>query len=401
MLMMRLLLVLLLLLCPAVAPALVSEGRPGIPYFNQVFFLDQKVVEGGEVVWVTLAYVDTREQTLECRNKVDVFGGKELFAQVPAKSWILVDYELQSILVDEGFIGDADVFKVTPCADVDTCCALRDRLNADPEQSARRAQHTRPAKTKPVRLGDIEDQLETGRQLVKSARCRGCHSVEGFGAAHAPSLTWKRYKYEKGWLEAYLRAPYRLRPAMTDLMMLKFTSPNAQPNLQPAEADAVADYLAKVAWTKSPAARFRGEPWAGYDCYDCHTRLYREEPLTFVPTPVPAPVRERLDASAVLQSCLACHAFGDYREHPVAQGQPNPFAFATDLLLAMEKLETNYFVSYVRDPNYLEPGSSMPKLGFTEKQLEELRALVLAIKESIASGELQPVHNFYEMQKRN
>ena len=84
--MMRFLLVLLLLLCPTVAPALVSEGRPGIPYFNYVFFLGQKVVEGGEVTWVTLAYVDTREQALDCRNRIDVFGGKELFAEVPAKS---------------------------------------------------------------------------------------------------------------------------------------------------------------------------------------------------------------------------------------------------------------------------------------------------------------------------
>ena len=302
--------------------------------------------------------------------------------------------------MEDGFTGDADVFKVTPCGDSDACCALRDRLNADPDLAARRAQHTRPAKTKAVRLGDIEDQLETGRQLVKSARCRGCHSVEGFGAAHAPSLPWKRYKYEKGWLEAYLQAPYRLRPAMTDLMMLKFTSPNAKPNLQPVEADAVADYLAKVAWTKSPASRFRSEPWAGYDCYDCHRELYREEPLTFVPTPVPAQIREQLGTSAVAQSCLACHAFGDYRQHPVTPGRQSPFVFAPDLLLAMEKLETNYFVSYVRDPDYLQPGSTMPKLGLTEKQLEELKALVLAIKEAIASGELRPVHNFYEMQKR-
>lgn len=393
----RLLLVLLLLLCPTVAPALVSEGRPGIPYFNHVFFLDQKVVEGEAVTWVTLAYVDTREQALECRNKIDVFAGKELFAEVPAKSWILVDYELQSILVEEGFIGDADVFKVTRCDNVDACCALRDRLNADPEQAARQARQTRPAKTKAVRLGDIEDQLEAGRQLVKSARCRGCHSVEGFGAAHAPSLSWKRYKYEKGWLEAYLRAPYRLRPAMSDLMMLKFTSPNARPNLQPVEADAVADYLAKVAWTKSPAMRFRGEPWVGYDCYDCHRKLYRENPLAFVPTSVPSPLRERLDTTAVVQSCLACHAFGDYRQHPVAAGQQSPFVFAPDLLLAMEKLETNYFVSYVRDPDYLQPGSTMPKPGLTEKSLDELKALVLAIKEAIASGELRPVHNYYEM----
>ena len=37
-------------------------------------------------------------------------------------------------------------------------------------KAGRRAQHTRPAKAKAVRLGDIEDQLETGR-FTTFTRC--------------------------------------------------------------------------------------------------------------------------------------------------------------------------------------------------------------------------------------
>lgn len=391
---------LLLLCCHADAFALVSEGRPGVPYFNHVLFLDKKVTESGEISWVTLAYGDSREATLECRNRIDVFGGKELFRGIPEKSWLLVDYELQSILIEDGFFGDADVIKVTACGDAQTCCELRDRLNADPAEAAKRQKKKQPRKTRAVKLGDIEDQLEVGRQLVKAARCRGCHSIEGFGAARAPSLTWKRYKYEKGWLEAYLRAPYRLRPAITDIAMLNFTSPNARPSLQPAEADAVADYLGQVAWTKSPADRFRGEPWAGYDCYDCHSRLYREKPLDFIPTPVPPSLRERFAASTILLPCFACHPLGEFRTIAAEPSRDNPFAFAPDLLLAMEKLEAGYFVNFVRDPAYLQPGAAMPKPGLTEPQLAEIRELVLAVKAAIASGEILPVHTYYEMEKQ-
>ncbi len=98
--------------------------------------------------------------------------------------------------------------------------------------------------------------------------------------------------------------------------------------------------------------------------------------------------------------CLGCHGFGDYRQVPIPADEPAAYAFAPDLLLAMEKLETNYFINYLRDPPYLQPGSRMPKLALNKQQLEELRELVLTVKEAIAAGQLQPVHNYYRMQKR-
>ncbi|BCR03721.1 c-type cytochrome [Desulfuromonas versatilis] len=390
----------LLVLLPVSAVGLVSEGRPGVPYFNHVLFLDTKVVENGEVSWISLGYGDPAGDALVCNNTIDVFRGRELFSEIPEKSWVLVDYELQSILVQEGFFGDADVVRVVACGDVEACCDLRDRLNADDRERARRARAPRPGETRPAGLGDIAERLEVGRNLVRVARCRGCHSIEGFGAGHAPSLSWKRFKYEQGWLERFLKQPYRMRPAMTELMMLDYTSANAQPALTEPEVEAVAEFLNRVAWTKSPADRFRNEPFASYDCYDCHTRLYREEPLEFVPTPVPQPIRERLDASGAWQLCFACHSFGDHRQLSAAPGG-SPNALAIDLLLAIEKLEANYFVNFVRDPGYLQPGAKMPRLGFSDSQLEEIRALVLEVKQAIAKGGLRPVHNHYRMEKRS
>jgi mono/diheme cytochrome c family protein len=389
-----------LIFLPGPAFALVSEGRPGVTYFNHPLFLETKQMNGDQVNWVTLAYGDSRQGGLDCRNVVDVFAGREYFRDVPEKSWVLVDYELQSILIEEGFAGDADVSRVIPCGGPAECSNLSARLNSDPLELAQRKSRPAPGQTKKAELGDLSAELETGRQLVKAGRCRGCHILEGFGAEHAPSLTWKRYKYEPGWLDAYLLAPYRLRPAMDDLMMLDYTSPNAVPNLKGPEVKAVAQFLPRVAWAKTPADRFRGEPWESYDCFDCHTRLYREEPLAFQPTPVAEPLRQRLAASATMQLCLTCHAFGDLKTVAPAPREGNPNVFAPDLLLAIEKLEVNYLVSFVRDPNYLQPDAAMPALGLNEEQMAEVRRLAVAVKEAIAAGTLRPVHVPYRMRKQ-
>lgn len=392
--------VLLLLFWPSLALGLVSEGRPGIPYFGHVLFLDQKIVEGGEVSWVTLAYGDAASGDLQCGNRIDVFSGKELFRDVAEKTWVLVDYQLQSILIDDGFFGDADVFQVQACSDVDQCCDLRDRLAQDPAELARRAKWARPQSTKPANLSQIAEELEVGRQLVKAARCRGCHQIEGFGAEHAPSLTWKRYKYEEGWLEAYLESPYRMRPGLSNLMMLKYSSPNARPSLQSKEIAAVARFLPKVAWTKSPADRFIQEPWQSYDCYDCHVRLYQQRPLEFVPTVVPELLRKQVQATAGFDRCLSCHSFGDLRPPAPAVGAPGPNAFAPDLLLTMEKLEVNYFLNFVQDPGYLQPGARMPKMPLSESEQAGLRRMMIGVKEAIADGSLRPVHSYYQMEQQ-
>ncbi len=391
-------LLLILLLFPFSSLALESEGRPGIPYYNHPLFLDKKVVENGQIEQVRLAYGDTRDKVPDCLNTIDVFQGLQLFAAAAEKSWVLVDYELQSILIDSGFFGDADVFRVRACGDIDSCVALREKLEKDPAELAKRQQWEKPTKLKKARMDEIEEDLDIGRKLVKAARCRGCHQIEGFGSGHAPGLTWKRYKYVAGWLEEYLRNPYRLRPAIDDLMMLQYTSPNARPSLQPVEVAAVASYLERVAKAKTPAAKYRKESWQDYDCFACHTSNYKNKPLAFTPTAVPEELKLQLQSSKTLQICLSCHAFGDFRQVEPA-GRSNSNRFAPDLLLAMEKLDLDYLINYVQRPDFLQPGSQMPRFPLNESQQAELRQFVIELRRQIESGSVEPIHNYYRMEK--
>ncbi|MEZ4599732.1 MAG: cytochrome c [Syntrophotaleaceae bacterium] len=390
---------LLLLIVPLSVWALVAEERPGIRYTNQVLFLEKKIMEGDQVAWVTLAYSDPATGR-DCQNFIDVLGGRQLFADIPEKSWMLVDFQLRSLVVEAGFAGDADVTAVAACEDYRSCVEKRQKRAAEgpgEEAPARTGVEGKAAGQGGTSLTAVEDRLMAGRQLVKAARCRSCHAIEGFGADHAPSLTWRRAKYEPDWLGNYLSAPYRMRPAMKNLMMLDYTSPNAVPHLQPEEVKVIADYLQQLSWLKSPAGRFRLEPWQSYNCYECHARVYRQDPLAYVPTPVPQSWRDELTSSPTLKSCTACHTFGD--AGPAVKAV-QAFPLAPDLLLTAEKLRTDYFLAYVRDPDYVQPGSSMPKLALSEQQVEELERLVERLRQAIRAGEVEPVHRYYRMEKK-
>ena len=390
----------LMVLLPQSVGALVAGERPGIQYSDQVLFLAKKIMENGRVAWITLAYEDPRSSKA-CRNFFDVLGGRELFADIPENSWLLVDFELRSLVVDAGFSGDADVTSVSVCNDYNACCRERDRRAATKPAEPAAVGEKKPTADKspqgePSTLDEVEERLLVGRRLVKAARCRGCHTIEGFGADHAPSLTWRRHKYESNWLAGYLAAPYRMRPAMDNLMMLAYTSPNAVPSLQPSELEAVADYLQQLAWLKSPAKDFRLEPWQSYNCFDCHTRLFKEKPLNFVPTSLSGSLVEKANSSAALRSCLACHAFGKQQQ---VKDLAAPMPLAPDLLLAVEKLHIDYLQAYLEDPGYVQPGSQMPRLNLTDAQMSEFRQLFKELKEDLASGEIKPVHRYYRMEK--
>lgn len=377
--------------------ALVSEARPGIAYQDQVMFLDKKVVEAGAVVWVTLAYRDTRDSR-DCSNLIDVFNGRQLFADIPEKSWMLTDFTLRSLVIQAGFAGDADVEHVTLCPDEKACRILQEqRLSA--RGGAKPAEKTRGSVSSND-PGEAAQHVSLARGLVKAARCRGCHVVEGFGATHAPSLTWRRARYQDGWLAVYLAAPYRLRPALTSLMMLRYTSPLAQPSLQPEELDLVADFLQRLAWFTPPAGRFRLEPWQTYQCQSCHARLYAERPLVFIPASIPQPLRKKTKESLSVQACLACHTFGEVQTLAAWSGPPYSYPMAPDLLLALEKLRLDYFNDYVRDPKYLQPDTAMPKLELTDLQYEAVGEWAKYVQQLIRQGKVQPVHNYYQMQKR-
>ncbi len=389
-----------ILFLPVVVSALVSEGRPGNPYFDQVLFLQKKVIEDNKVVAASLAFTDPRSNEDLCLNRMDVFGGLEKFRDIPEKQWVLVDFTLQSLIIAEGFAGDADVSWVKGCPDVDTCIEWGKQRSLDPQEQERRANISRPKAVDKANLEDISQRLELGRKLVKIARCRGCHNIEGTGPNYAPSLTWKRIKYDRGWLENYLMSPYRMRPAMDNLMMLNYTSPNAMPSLQQEEVTVIAKYLESVAITSAPSDDWRKELWDDYDCFGCHVKIYKSEPLVYQPTAIPENTKVMLEASSTLSLCLGCHTFGDMRtaeQIPVGAAHP----FSPDLLLAFEKLDLDFISNFLEDPTHLVPLTKMPNLGLNDDQVLEIRGIAKKIKEEIEAGQIKPNHIYYNIKKKS
>ena len=386
------------LLLPSHAFALVSEGRPGNPYFDQVLFLQKKVIEDNKVVAVSLAFTDPRSNEDLCLNRMDVFGGLEMFREIPEKNWVLVDFRLQSLIIAEGFAGDADVSWVEACPNVDTCTEWGKQRSLDPQEQERRANISRPKAVVKSNLEDISQRLELGRKLVKVARCRGCHNIEGTGPSHAPSLTWKRIKYDRGWLENYLMSPYRMRPAMDNLMMLNYTSPNAMPSLQREEVKVIAQYLESVAISSAPSDDWRKELWDDYDCLGCHVKLYKSDPLVYQPTVLPENTKAKLEASSTLSLCLGCHTFGDMRT--IEKGPPEiVHPFAPDLFLAFEKLDLNFISNFLEEPTHLVPLTKMPNLGLNNNQIIEIKDIAQEIKEEIEAGRIKPNHMYYNLEK--
>ena len=389
-----------ILLLPIDTPALISEGRPGNPYFDQVLFLQKKVIENDKVVAVSLAFTDPRNNEDLCLNRMDVFDGLEKFRDIHEKQWVLVDFTLESLIIAEGFAGDADVTWVKACPDVDTCIEWGKQRAMNPEEQERRANFPRPKAVVKSNLEDITQRLELGRKLVKVARCRGCHNIEGSGPNYAPSLTWKRIKYDSGWVESYLMSPYRMRPAMDNLMMLNYTSPNAMPSLQQEEVKVVAEYLERVAIASAPSSEWRRELWDDYDCFDCHVKLYKSEPLVYQPTVLPENTKDMLEASSTLSLCLGCHTFGDMRTaEQIPAGTAHPFA--PDLLLAFEKLNLNFISKFLEDPTHLVPLTKMPNLGLNDDQVLEIKGIAKKIKEEIEKGQIKPNHMYYNLEKKN
>lgn len=132
-----------------------------------------------------------------------------------------------------------------------------------------------------------------------------------------PPLTGLGNRVRGEWVEAYLEAPYDLRPHLSESMI--------RHNLTDEERAQVADYFAAKAGQRAPS---------------------------------PAPPKPAdLNAGAQLfqqKGCVACHDFGNaFTSSPAAPRAPN-------LRFAKERLDPEVAVAWMDDPQALMPGTVMP-----------------------------------------
>jgi mono/diheme cytochrome c family protein len=191
---------------------------------------------------------------------------------------------------------------------------------------------------------------ETGGAEIAARQCASCHSftadeggdLAALASRQGPGLGFAGSKFRREWLEAWLQEPRRLRPA--GYLPFRYTVGTPQgdrvdaallpvhPRLGPAEARAVAAYLASL----------------------------RKELQPFPSAEPNGAIRAEVHFGKILP-CGGCH-----QARPGVGGVSGP-----ELYSAAERLNRDWALSFIADPVYWRKGP-MPRLNVRSDQLAAL-----------------------------
>jgi mono/diheme cytochrome c family protein len=235
---------------------------------------------------------------------------------------------------------------------------------------ASRTEHVVPAhyRYRPNDRGQV--RLVEGRRLIARYNCTGCHVIEGEGgfilrdyeetpSFGPPILNGEGAKVQPDWLFGFLKAPVTIRPWLT-VRMPTFS-------LSDEEAHALVGY------------------------FTAHAEL--EIPFVHVDaTAVPA---EHIEAARLLLSedyfyCFSCHVQGA----KTPEGPPE--GWAPDFAMARRRLNPDWIVEWLRDPQRIQPGTKMPSFypggpddvldGDDERQIRAIRDYLMTLGTPDADG---------------
>ncbi len=208
-------------------------------------------------------------------------------------------------------------------------------------------------------------QVVEGRRLMQQYNCVGCHEIEMRGgfvkkyyenpASAPPPLNGEGEKVQSNWLFGFLKAPIPLRPWL-DIRMPTF-------GFSDDHGTQLVNYfngLSKV-----------------------------EQPFVYIDDKqIPA---EHIEAAKQLVSadffnCFSCHVRGG--KNP--EGPPE--GWAPDLAMARQRLNPDWIIRWLQDPQKVQPGTKMPSFypggpdtilgGKDDRQIEAMRDYLVTLGRS-------------------
>ena len=175
-----------------------------------------------------------------------------------------------------------------------------------------------------------KDAIIDGRNLVRRRNCVACHEIEGDGGNYRdlveepsmapPLLTPEGAKVNPDWLYAFFRGPITIRPWL-DARMPTF-------GLDDPHWNDLLDYFAAVSDTAGPFRTF--EAVADARSLGAGEQLFEQ-----------------------LQ-CQSCHV-----TDTIPQGKERS-ELAPDLRMAPERLQAEWVLDWLADPQVIQPGTTMP-----------------------------------------
>jgi mono/diheme cytochrome c family protein/outer membrane murein-binding lipoprotein Lpp len=199
-----------------------------------------------------------------------------------------------------------------------------------------------------------------GTGLFEKYNCLGCHNLAGQGGTMAPNLVYEGSKARGDWLLSFLRQPHQIRPLMQARMptfpLTEQEAVNLRDYIMTAFLDERVPKAAQVAQVITPDLAAQGEKlyWEKYPCFTCHQ----------------------------------------------IQGKVGGAAVGPDLTNAWKRLNPDWMVQWIKNPQGFDPATLMPNLGVTDAEaialvayLESVSRQMTAQAESAAGRPLAPTPN--------
>jgi cytochrome c2 len=194
-------------------------------------------------------------------------------------------------------------------------------------------------------LTENEDRIEKGKNLIRTLNCIGCHVIYDRGgdirkfyddkAMAPPILTGEGQKVQAGWLFRFLKKPILLRP------WLKVRMPTF--DLSDEDAGALVEYFKAFSAKKTSFSFFDQEAVT--------TERYNEGEKIF----------GTAGAKGYKQSlkCGSCHP----KVGKMPEGDPSNWG--PDLSLAKGRLESDWIIKWLKDPQVIQEGTRMPNFFYS------------------------------------
>lgn len=198
------------------------------------------------------------------------------------------------------------------------------------------------ALTVPTEAASNYEPAGKAGQLMADMACFTCHAINGRGGDMAPDLTWEGTSVQRPWLQAFLKNPGTLRPALIRRMP-RF-------NLSDSEVAELTDYIMTVYQT--PAFERDSMPSSGYP---------------------PAQVEQGRQLFYSKYACQSCHII----DTKVDKGYIGP-----TLTQVGSRLNAAWIYHWLKDPQAMRPGTTEPNRNMSDEDSRALTAFLMTLKGS-------------------
>jgi mono/diheme cytochrome c family protein len=192
---------------------------------------------------------------------------------------------------------------------------------------------------------EVEALRIAGTGLFEKYNCLGCHHIAGQGGTIAPNLAYEGSKARGDWLLSFLKQPHQIRPLMQARMptfpLTEQEAVDLRDYIMTAFLDERVPKAAQVAQAITPDLAAQGEKlyWEKYPCFTCHQ----------------------------------------------IQGKTGGAAVGPDLTDAWKRLNPDWMVQWIKNPQAFDPATLMPNLGVADAEAIALVAYLESVSRQMTA----------------